>query len=112
MRHQERGDGPAIDELSELFTQSCCKCVIERHERLVEEKQIWLDREGARQRHPPSEPERKFAGIVIAMSLEAERLEQRLETGIGCPRGGEAHVLLDRAPREQAWLLEHHGKRA
>src|SRR5262249_24123092 len=53
-----------------------------------------------------------FAGIVVTMSLEAERLEQHLEAGSGCPRGGEPHVLLDRAPRQQAWLLEHHGKGA
>jgi hypothetical protein len=36
---------------------------------------------------------------VIAMSLEPERLEQRVEPGVGHARGGKPHVLLDRAPR-------------
>jgi len=89
----------AVDKLGEFFAQSCCKCVVERHERLVEQKQIGLDREGARQRHPAGESERKLAGIVIAMGLEAERLEQRVEPGVGRPRGGKPHVLLDRALR-------------
>ena len=41
-----------------------------------------LDRERARQRHPPGEPERELAGIVIAVGRQPERLEQCVETGV------------------------------
>src|SRR6516165_4826324 len=101
-----------ILERGQVFAQSCRKRLVERHERLVEQKQIGLDREGARQRHPPGESERKLAGVVIAMGLEAERLEQRVEPGGGRVRGGKPHVLLDRPPRQQARLLEDHAERA
>src|SRR6185295_13517746 len=71
-----------------------------------------LDREGACQRHPPGEPERKFAGKMVAMGREAERLEQGAERGIGRLRRGKPYVLLDRTPRQQPRLLEHHAEHA
>src|SRR5262249_27665924 len=75
------------------------------HERLVEQKHIGLDREGARQRHPPGESERKLPGLVIAMGLEAKRLEQRGEPGGGGVRCGKPHVLLNRSAPPPPRLL-------
>ena len=74
VRHQQRRDRAAVDELGQLLAQPCRKRVIERHERLVEQQQIGLDREGARQRHAARQPERKLAGIMIAMRREPQRL--------------------------------------
>jgi hypothetical protein len=71
---------PPGTRLGELFTQPCCKCVVERHERLVEEKQIGLDREGARQRRTP-------------------RAFRRLSSGELCsPVNAQSHF------RSQVWL--------
>jgi hypothetical protein len=38
VRHQQRGDRTAVYKLGQFFVQSCCKRVVERHERLVEQK--------------------------------------------------------------------------
>ena len=62
VRHQQRRDRPAVDQLGQLLAQPRRQRVVERYERLVEQQQIGLDREGARQRHPPRQPERKLAG--------------------------------------------------
>src|SRR5262249_3461933 len=97
---------------SELIAQSRCQCSVKRYERLVEQEQIGLDREGTRQRYPPREAERQLAGVVIAVGGKPERAEQGCEAGIGYERGCEPHGLLDRAPRQESRLLEHHPERA
>jgi hypothetical protein len=44
---------------------------------------------------------------VVAVLGKAERGEQRIERSIRRLRRGEAHILLDRAPRQQPRLLEN-----
>ena len=57
----------AVHQFGKLVAQPRGQRGVERHERLVEQEKIGLDREGARQRHPAGQPERKLAGIVVAM---------------------------------------------
>ena len=47
-RHRAPGD-----ELGELVAQPRRQRIVERDERLVEQQQVRVDREGARQRHAP-----------------------------------------------------------
>ncbi len=102
----------AVDEADEFLAQPCGQRAVEGDEGLIEQQEVGLDREGARQRHPPCQSERQLAGIVAAMSGEAERLEQRIERAVARQRRGEPHVLLDRAPRQQPRLLKYHAERA
>ena len=85
---------------------------VQRHERLVEQQQIGLDGEGPRQRHAAREAERKLAGIVLAMRGEASDLEQRRQRVGRRVRRRQPDIVLDRAPRQQPRLLEHHAEPA
>lgn len=80
---------------------------VQRHEGLVEQQQVRLDRKGPRQRGAPGKPERQFAGVPVAVIGQTQGVENGREVAAGQGTGqGEAHVLLDRAPREQTRLLE------
>ena len=109
---QKRGDAPARHQCGELVAQALGERVVERHEGLVEHQEVGLDREGAGERDAARLAERQLAGIVVAVRGEAERREQRVEIGVSRLRRAEPHVLFDRAPRQQARLLEHHAEPA
>src|SRR5262249_24523047 len=55
-------------------------------------------------------PERKLARIVMAVRVETQRAEQRVEVRLSRLRRSKPHVLLERAPRQQSRLLEHHAE--
>ena len=95
VRHQQGGNRPAIDQLGQFLAQPRRQGIVERHERLVEQEEVGLDRERARKRHAPRQSERKLARIVIAMRIEPERAEQRLQVGVRRLRRGQPHVLFD-----------------
>src|SRR5262249_58064997 len=98
VRDQQGRCWPGVDEFRQFVAQPCRQGVIERDERFVEQQKIRVDREGTRERYSPCLPERQFAGKVVAVGLEPERAEQRVERGRARLRGGEPHVLVARAP--------------
>ena len=112
VRDEQRGDAPAVDQHGELVAQSRRHGGIERNERLIQQKQLGLDRKRARERNPARQPERELARVVEAVRRELEGLKQSRELLLRKIRCHQSHVVLDRAPRQQPWFLEHHGELA
>ena len=82
--------------------------LVERHEWLVEQQQVWLGGKGAGQRHASGEPERQLLRVARQHVGDTDRLGQPLEIlrgEVGC--GHQLDILLDRAPRQEPRLLEH-----
>ena len=98
---------PARDKLRKLGAQARRQLRIEGDEGFVEHQQFGLDRKRARQCGPAREAERELAGIMAPVSGQPERVEQPVQYGVARLRRGEAHVLLDGAPRQQPRFLEH-----
>ena len=79
VRHQQRRRATRLDQRHQLLAQPPRQRLVERDERLVEQQQRRIDREGARQSDAAGEPERQFARIMRAVLAELERVEQRRE---------------------------------
>ena len=81
---------------------------VERGERLVEQHQLGLDGEGPRQRGAAREAERQLPRIIAAAPVQFEGGEQIAQARVGQLRRGEAEIVGDTAPGQQARLLEGH----
>lgn len=70
--HQQCCQRTAVDQRDEFVSQMSRKCVVQRRKRFVEDEDIWIDCEGARERDTPSEPKGKLAGVVGAMRRQIQ----------------------------------------
>ena len=82
--------------------------IVERHERLVEQQQIGLDRKRARQRHAPRQSKREFARKMIAMRIEPERGKSASRLASLASGAASRTFCSSGPPGQQPRLLKYH----
>src|SRR5262245_30466313 len=114
--HEQRGGLGAREDFQQFHLHEFARLRVERGERLVEQQELRLYRESARDIHALAHAAGELVRIVLGKASESDELDQRaralLALGLGEPAlqvEAVGHVLDDRAPWKQAVMLEHHG---
>ena len=114
VRDQDRGLALAAQDLGHLVGEREPRLRIERRERLVEQHDVRLGAERARERHALAHPARELARQIVqelAESVAGEQLQSRAARALphvgALDFGAEHRVLEDGAPLEQVILLQH-----
>jgi len=111
---EERGLARFVPHAEELLLHRLAGLRVEGGERLVEQKQLGIRREGARQVHPLLHATRELRRPRVVEAAKADELDEPLSDTARLSAGTPLHlepiedVAGDRPPREQARLLEHH----
>src|SRR5215469_12755698 len=108
MGNQHCYDGAPCHQGGDFIAQTSGKVVVERGKWLVEDEEIRLDGEGAGKGNPPRKPERQFAREMVAMCAQFQDREQCHKLRFIGQRCCKSHIVVDRAPGQEAGLLEHH----
>jgi hypothetical protein len=116
MGDEQRGSLGAREDLQQFHLHEFARLRVERRERLVEQQELRLHRERARDIDALAHAAGELVRIVLGKAAQPDELDQRARPlpalGLGEPTlqvEAVGHVLDDRAPRKQAVVLEHHG---
>src|SRR5262245_16189455 len=116
MGDEQRGGLGAREDLQQFPLQEFARLRVERRERLVEQQELRLDRESARDIDALAHAAGELVRIVLGKAAQPDQIDQRARPlpalGLGEPAlqvEAVGPVLDDRAPGKQAVVLEHHG---
>ena len=87
MGHEQRRHLGPCRQRHQFVAQPVGGRLIERHEGLVEQQKIRIDRERARDRNAARQPERQFAGVAGEVRAKAESLDQFGQVDAGTVSG-------------------------
>ena len=108
--HQHHGGAQATAGVGEQVLHSQPRQRVERGERLVEEQHLGVADQRPRQRDALRHAPRELVRVGPLEPHQPDQFQQCLGgRAIGQPAGAEQHVGRDRAPGQQARLLENHG---
>ena len=113
VRDEEGGPGLELADGKELLVEMLARHLVERAERLVEQKNFRREREGACEGDAHFLSARKLAGIGLGFFREADEVEHAASRGDTLGGGGAAEFLReldvarDGEPGEERGLLEN-----
>ena len=100
-------------QIKQIVVEPKARDLVERRERLVQQQDIRVGDERARQRDPHLHAAGQFTGICIGKFGKAYLRQRLLDAPVGVGRRcvrklqGQAHVLAHACPRHQRRLLKH-----
>ena len=114
MRDDDEGDAEGLLDVDQLELRVLAQLLVERGERLVEQQQLGLRDEGARQRDALSLTAGELVRLALCERPELDHVEHLVDAPGDLRLGhaqlleAERDVLLDRHVREERIGLEHH----
>ncbi len=116
VRDQDRGGAGALDDVAHLARELFAQLDVEVRERLVEQQQVGLRRQRARQRDALLLSARQLVRILVPVAGEPDDLDALGRAphalGAGAAVQPEGDVVGDGEMREQGVVLEHHADAA
>ena len=102
----------ALEQVEEQQAQALRGRLVERDERLVEQQEVGLDHERARQRGAARHAQRQARGVDVTRGAEPDLGQRRADPRgrVGAFGQHEAQIVLDGAPGQQARLLKDVGE--
>ncbi|MDT4856598.1 hypothetical protein FQZ97_909930 [compost metagenome] len=114
VRHHHHGHAHALDDVDQFKLGLLAQLLVQRAQRFVQQQQLGLLGQAARQRHTLLLPARELVRLALGVGRELHQGQHRVgalrDLGLGQAFALEAkgHVLPDIQVREQRIALEHH----
>jgi hypothetical protein len=112
VRHEQRGRAGVAQNQLDLAPEVAAERRVEVRERLVQQHDLRLGRERARERDPLALAPRQLVRVAVGLVLEAHQLERPAREPVAlvasAARQPERDVRLHLQVREERVVLEHH----